>query len=120
YLRAGLVAQSKMKLRPGDRLLLNEQARTNFDFSADAKWIDALISHGLLRVWAHHLPVIIFGAVIHSLHGLARSVKAQQVQAPVSGEVCDVENARQPAGMFQQDKFRSAISQPNQGGSRVC
>ena len=59
HVRLGLLAQSEMKLRPGDRLFLHQQAGADFDFAADAERIDALIAHRLDRVRPHHLPVIV-------------------------------------------------------------
>ena len=64
-----------MKLRPVDRLLLNQQSRTNLDLSANAERIDALVADSLFCVGPNHLPVIILGAMTHALHRLATRIK---------------------------------------------
>jgi hypothetical protein len=80
---AGLVAKAKMKLRAGNRLLLDQQARANLDFSADAERIDALIADGLFRVRSDDLPMISLGALTPALRGLATRVEAEQVEAAI-------------------------------------
>jgi len=59
HVGAGLIAQAEMKLRAVDGLLLQQQARANFYFAADAEWIDALVSRCLSGSRPYHLPVII-------------------------------------------------------------
>ena len=102
-----------MQLRPGDRLLLDEQAGANFDFSADTERIDALIADGLLGVRAHDLPVIVFRAVIYCLHGFAARTEAEEIQASVGAQVGDIENRRGSRGVIEQRKFRSGVAEPD-------
>ncbi len=114
HFRARLVAKTKVKLRPVDRLFLNQQARANLDLSADTERIDALIAHSLLRVRPNHLPVIILRTMIHALHRLASRIKTEQIEASVAAQVRDIKN---PAGclrVLQKRKFRCRIPKPNQ------
>src|SRR5580698_4477773 len=67
HVRAGLVSQTKMYLRSGDGLLLQQQARANLNLTAHTKWINALIAERLLGVRPHDLPMIIFRPVIDGL-----------------------------------------------------
>ena len=99
HLRLGLLAQTEMKLRSGDRLLLHQQAGANFDFAADAEGIDALIANRLHRVRTHHLPVIILRALIHRLHRLSVGRKAEQVEMAVVAQVGGVEDQRRSRRM---------------------
>ena len=51
----------------GDRLLLHQQPGTNFDLSANAEGVDALIAGGLLSVRTNDFPVIVLRSVIDRL-----------------------------------------------------
>ena len=81
-----------MKLWPVDGLLLNQQARANFDFAADTERIDALVSHGLLGMRPDHLPVIVLGTVIYGLYRLSQRVETEQVKASAGIQIGDIEN----------------------------
>ena len=54
-----LFAETKMKHRTGNRLLLHQQARADFHFAANAELVNALIADGVGGSWPHDLPVIV-------------------------------------------------------------
>ncbi len=62
-------AQSKMQSRRVDDLFLRQQVGPNLDFTAYAKWIDALISVRCGCPGANHLPVIALCASTDELDG---------------------------------------------------
>ena len=119
HVRAGLISQSKMYLRPSDRLLLHQQARANFNFAAHAKRIDALVADCLLRVRPHHLPVIIFRTVIDGLQRLSIGGKTQQIEPAIAAQIRCVRNHRRseplsPNGCSSKTNLPFSSAKPNQ------
>ena len=92
----GLLTQPKMNLRPGDRLLLHQQAGADFDFAANAERIDALVAEGLRGARPNHLPVIVLGPVVDGLDRLPVRGKAEQIELAVAVQVRRVEDQRRP------------------------
>ena len=112
--RARLISQSKMKLRPVDRLLLHQQSRTNLDFAANAKRIDALIAHRLLRVRPHHLPVIVLRSVARRPHRLpVRASDPTRSSRPLPLKSATSNTDRRRRSMFQQREFALFIAKPD-------
>src|SRR6185437_14930331 len=88
---ARLFAETKVQNRSGDRLLLNEQSRSDFDLAADAERINALISGRLHRPRPNDLPVIVFASCIYRLDWpLARD--SEKVGPAVGIDICGVED----------------------------
>ena len=88
-----------MKLRSVDGLFLDQQARANLDFAADAERIDALVANGLLRMRPNHLPVIVLGTMAYGLNRPAECVETEQVESPAASQIGNiVDSARRPGG----------------------
>src|SRR3984957_18122970 len=112
-LRLGLLPQAEMKLRTGDRLFLDEQARANFNFATDSEWVDALIADGLYRVRPNYLPVIIFRSLIDCLYWLSVGGEAQEIKFAVPIQVRGIEHQRRPRRMVQRHEVAFVIAEPN-------
>src|SRR5687767_404807 len=92
-----------MKKRTGDRLLLDQQARTDFHFATNTKRIDALIANGSAGARANDLPVIIFRAAVDSLNGLALRRKAEEIKTPIGIDVRNVEEGVGKLNVFSRE-----------------
>ena len=103
-----------MKLRPGDRLLLHQQAGADFDFAADAERIDALIADRLHRMRPHHLPVIVLRTLIDRLNRLPVGGKTEQIEMAIAAQVGGVKHQRRSNGLRQQREFVLGIAEPDQ------
>jgi hypothetical protein len=103
---ARLVAETKVKLWPGNRLFLNQQTRTNFDFTADTKRIDALIADSLLCMRPYHLPVVVFRTMIYTLCWQAMLIETKKIEAPTAAQVRNIKNSAEPWRVVQKGEFR--------------
>ena len=108
-----------MELRAGDGLLLHQQAGADFDFAANAKWIDALVADGLRGVRPYDLPVIILRALIDRLYRLPVRGQTQQIEPAVAVQVCGVKNQCRPGRLIQQREFSLRIAEPDQRAGRA-
>ena len=118
----GLLAQAEMKLRPGDRLLLHQQAGADFDFAADAERIDALIANRLRRVRPHDLPVIVLRTLIDCPAPACPSADSpSRSRRPSLLSIGGVEDQRRAHGMRQQRESVRCVAEPDQrAGSVAC
>src|ERR1700677_939105 len=103
-----------MELRTGNGLLLHQQTGADFDFSADAKGIDALVSDRLYCVRSHHLPVIILRTLIHSLNGLAIGSKAEQVEVSIAAKIRRSKDQRGPGRVAKRRETSVFTTKPNE------
>ena len=83
-----------MKLRAGDRLLLHQQSGADFDFSANAEGVDALVADRLCGVRPNHLPVIILRSLIDSLDGLPLRREPNEIESAVAVQIGSVKYER--------------------------
>ncbi len=90
YISAGLIPETEMNQRSGDRLFLDHQTRTDFYFSANAERVDALIAGCLGGTWTHDLPVIVFGSAIDCLERLTFLRESKQVETPITVYIRDI------------------------------
>ena len=89
-----LVTETKMQKRPGDWLLLHQQAGTNFDLSPDPKGIDPLIASRLFGVRTNDFPVIILRAAIRGQNCRSLAVHPEQIEPAVTVQVSGIEDVR--------------------------
>ena len=84
-----ILSQTEVNGRAGDRLSLEQQAGADFDLTADAERVDALIALRLLGASAHLFPVIVPLSSTDEAHGLPAGRKTKQVEAAV---VCNIDH----------------------------
>ena len=89
-------AQAEVHGRAGDRLLLDEQAGSDFDVAADAERVDPLIARDGLRARTDHLPVVARRASSQQAH---RSPirESDQIEVTVGVQVRDAADRPDPA-----------------------
>ena len=120
---AGLLAKSEVDHRSVDNLLLHQQARADFDFTADAERIDTIrpgnffffpIASGRPNV----LPVVIFFPLVNSANRLAGVREAKQIEPAVLGQIHGREDAfGKRAALLEQ--MSRLVSQPDTGAGRT-
>ncbi len=117
---AGLFAQTEMKQRTGDRLLLHQQTGTDLHFTAHAERVDALVADCLDGARSHHLPVIVLRAVIDCLDGFTVRRKTHKIESAVAVQIGSVKDQRRADGVVELFEIVLLISQPNERASDVA
>ncbi len=103
-----------MKLRPRDRLFLDQHARADFDFTADAERIDALITYSLYRMRTNYLPVIILRTLTDCPHRLSVGGKTEEIEMAIVAHVRSVKHQGRSHGLGEQREFVFCIPEPDQ------